>query len=1049
LIDPASAAHVMARFAEHAKAPTERATAQICSSFGPSMLGIVADASGDLGRVQKSIAMVSNATCLGGDGTSFLNGTDIKMLPATDVVVAPQGDKPDQHRRSTQLQQRATCKYTQVKTGDGCWALADRCGISQDDLIKFNGQPNFCAAMLPNQYVCCGPGTLPDFSPQPNKDGSCSSYTVAANDYCASIATAHSMTVDGIEAVNKQSWAWAGCGRLLVGQVMCLSDGTPPMPAAVANAVCGPQVPGTKPPPAGVHVADLNPCPLNACCNVWGQCGITPDFCTVSPSDTGAPGSSKPGINSCISHCGLDIPNVGGGPSRLRQLGYFESFAKDRACMNMDMAGIPDAYTDVHYSFAGITKDFHVDVSQYPDVWEAFKKIRQFKVVSFGGWSFSTDTDTFPIFRLGVTDAERQTFASNIVNFVNQNGLDGVDFDWEYPAAPDIPGIPAGDKDDGLRYLQFLKLVRAALPAQKTVSIAAPASFWYLKGFPIKEISDVVDYIVYMTYDLHGQWDYGNVFVNQGCPNGNCLRNHVNMTETNYALAMITKAGVPRSKVLVGMGSYGRSFKMSTPGCTGPECTFTGPASGATPGRCTGEPGYISNFEIQSLIEESKNGGKSVQVIQNPEGDVAIIDNTDWVGFMTPETLAARLAMFQKDNWGGTVEWAIDLNSDSYSGLTIDDENEIDPGPPLCDFSVHPNTLDDVANGNYPIACGAFYALDVLSSELDAANSEFDDANNGYDALFGYYVKYMKKVIPPVINNFMGTSGGGRQYFDCASPQLNGNATGGCEDAVKALENENIYQLHYMLRDKTGFFNDLLSNHGVQPDWIKFGEIVQSNSCSYPNKNDCEPMRKHTYGYPQEADGIDIPNPKDLVLKAGPNMSTMKDTINAMWLDVMLAQWDGPLEDVVPAMGLPVSLVKQAISNMRDVKKIGETEKEEEQKNLILNILGAIFALVPFIGEAGAVAGGLAQLGRVISIIGEVGNAALSIYDVVDNPSSAPMALFGILMGGSSFARTEEEFAKMGRLAKQIDSTGAMAKMGTLAAEDGAKIKKVLHMCAK
>jgi GH18 family chitinase len=32
----------------------------------------------------------------------------------------------------------------------------------------------------------------------------------------------------------------------------------------------------------------------------------------------------------------------------------------------------------------------------------------------------------------------------------------------------------------------------------------------YLKGMPIKEISEVVDYFVYMTYDLHGQWDYGN-----------------------------------------------------------------------------------------------------------------------------------------------------------------------------------------------------------------------------------------------------------------------------------------------------------------------------------------------------------------------------------------------------------------------------------------------------------------------------------------------------------------------------------------------------------
>src|SRR5699024_5686162 len=105
-------------------------------------------------------------------------------------------------------------------------------------------------------------------------------------------------------------------------------------------------------------------------------------------------------------------------------------------------------------------------------------------------------------------------------------------------------------------------LVRKGLAKDKSVSIAAPASYWYLKGFPIKDIGEIVDYIVYMTYDLHGQWDYGNKFVNEGCPNGNCLRSHVNMTETNYALAMITKAGVPTNKIAVGLARYGRSFEM-------------------------------------------------------------------------------------------------------------------------------------------------------------------------------------------------------------------------------------------------------------------------------------------------------------------------------------------------------------------------------------------------------------------------------------------------------------------------------------------------------
>lgn len=90
--------------------------------------------------------------------------------------------------------------------------------------------------------------------------------------------------------------------------------------------------------------------------------------------------------------------------------------------------------------------------------------------------------------------------------------MDGVDFDWEYPGATDIPGIPPGSPEDGANYLEFLKMMRSALPPQYSISIAAPASFWYLQGFPIADISAVVDYIIYMTYDLHGQWDFGNDF---------------------------------------------------------------------------------------------------------------------------------------------------------------------------------------------------------------------------------------------------------------------------------------------------------------------------------------------------------------------------------------------------------------------------------------------------------------------------------------------------------------------------------------------------------
>jgi hypothetical protein len=110
-------------------------------------------------------------------------------------------------------------------------------------------------------------------------------------------------------------------------------------------------------------------------------------------------------------------------------------------------------------------------------------------------------------------------------------------------------GIPPGSSDEGSNYLAFLVLLKNLLPG-KTVSIAAPASYWYLKGFPIAAMSKVVDYIVFMTYDLHGQWDAGNKWSQEGCPTGMCLRSHVNLTETINALSMVRFLSSPFSPLL-------------------------------------------------------------------------------------------------------------------------------------------------------------------------------------------------------------------------------------------------------------------------------------------------------------------------------------------------------------------------------------------------------------------------------------------------------------------------------------------------------------------
>lgn len=48
---------------------------------------------------------------------------------------------------------------------------------------------------------------------------------------------------------------------------------------------------------------------------------------------------------------------------------------------------------------------------------EEFKALTGVKrIVSFGGWTFSTEHDTYAIFRDGVTPAQRQRFANNVAS---------------------------------------------------------------------------------------------------------------------------------------------------------------------------------------------------------------------------------------------------------------------------------------------------------------------------------------------------------------------------------------------------------------------------------------------------------------------------------------------------------------------------------------------------------------------------------------------------------------------------------------------------------
>lgn len=203
----------------------------------------------------------------------------------------------------------------------------------------------------------------------------------------------------------------------------------------------------------------------------------------------------------------------------------------------MNFKDIPvGALTHAHFSFAYITPGTYQIAPMDdldPDLFNDFTAIKASNpglkaIVALGGWTFTDPGATQKVFSEMVSSAEnRKVFIGNLMGFMRKYAFDGVDFDWEYPGAPDRGGSP----DDGKNFVTFLKElddVNKQQPDKYVVSFTAPTSYWYPRWFDLKAV-DYVDWINVMSYDPHGTWDSTN-------PIGNHIYAHTNLTEIKNAL---------------------------------------------------------------------------------------------------------------------------------------------------------------------------------------------------------------------------------------------------------------------------------------------------------------------------------------------------------------------------------------------------------------------------------------------------------------------------------------------------------------------------------
>ncbi|KAJ5256641.1 Peptidoglycan-binding Lysin subgroup [Penicillium angulare] len=90
------------------------------------------------------------------------------------------------------------------------------------------------------------------------------------------------------------------------------------------------------------------------------------------------------------------------------------------------------------------------------------------------------------------------------------------------------------------------------------------------------------------------------------------------------------------------------------------------------------------------------------------------------------------------------------------------------------------------------------------------------------------------------------------------------------------------------------------------------------------------------------------------------------------------------------------------VATAPNITKIGkEQEKADDDAKVsfILDIVSIVLMIIPFAGEVVDAIGGVANVARAAYVVGEAGNAALLVYDIVKKPSSAPFAILVLVMG--------------------------------------------------
>ncbi|KAG1667806.1 Chitotriosidase-1 [Nymphon striatum] len=269
-------------------------------------------------------------------------------------------------------------------------------------------------------------------------------------------------------------------------------------------------------------------------------------------------------------------------------------------------------------------------------------------ILSVGGGRSIKD---FPY--MASTAENRSIFVNQSIELLRKYNFDGIDIDWEFPTSA-----------QKTHFTKFLKVLHEGLVhesklsgREKMILICSVVSTepGISSFYETDKLEPYIDFLNIMAYDYrrydarHQHTDYQSPLFSR--------RELVGYSRTtNAAYSGIyweLKGKVPKDKILLGIPSYGRSYKLAYANETG----FRDPAVSVGVNK-----GRVSYTYVCQVLQ---NGGTRVfdQQTQTPYA----YKDLDWFCYEDVQSATAKSKYIRDQNYAGTMVWVFDL--DDPNGL--------------------------------------------------------------------------------------------------------------------------------------------------------------------------------------------------------------------------------------------------------------------------------------------------------------------------------------------------------------------------------------------